>query len=342
MKILIAGCGVAGFSVARKLKELSSDVQVSIADKEGLGLYTKIRLPEYLAGQLPAAKLVLSGPEAIEKLGVRRLSGVGVASFDPVKRVAFLDDGATEEFDKLVLASGADASNPCLPACGSARLFTLRTMADADAIVSASEGAKSAVVVGGGLLGLEAAWALKRRGLSVDVVECLPRLLPRQLDEAESSVLLQKMSGMGFSFHLGRKLECANVEGGKKVLRLDDGSLLAADLIMVSAGIAPRAELARAAGLKVGRGVKADAKLETSAPGVYAVGDCAELDGRIWGLWAAAKDQGEALGEILAGVRDSFSSPVYDPTLKVSGIQMKEIRAEAAALRLAKESASNG
>ncbi len=343
MKILIAGCGVAGFSAARKIRELSPESQVVLVDKEGLGLYTKIRLPEYLAGKLPSAKLILNGPEAIAKLGIKHIQGLNVASFDPAKRVAVLESGAVESYDSLVIASGADASNPCLPACGSAPLFTLRTMADADAIISSCSGAKSAVVIGGGLLGLEAAWALKCRNLSVEIIECLPRLLPRQLDEAESSVLAKKMSEMGFGFHLGRKLECASLEGGKKVLRLDDGSILAADLVLVSAGISPRTALARSAGLEVGRGVKVSSRLETSAKGVYAAGDCAELsNGRIWGLWAASKDQGEALGEILAGVRESFESPVYDPVLKVSGIQMKEIRAEAAAIRTAKETAANG
>ena len=341
MKILIAGCGVAGFSVARKLRELSQDSQVAIVDKEGLGLYTKIRLPEYLAGRLPAAKLTLSGTEAIEKLGIRRISGVAVESLDPSRHIATLEDGSIEQFDKFVIASGADASNPCLSACGSAPIFTLRGMSDADAIIASCTTARTAVVIGGGLLGLEAAWALKCRGLSVEVVECLPRLLPRQLDEEESSVLLRKMSEMGFNFHLGWKLECANLEGGKKVLRFDDGKVLAVDLVLVSAGITPRTAIARSAGIEVGRAIKVGSRLETSAKDVYAVGDCAEIDGRTWGLWAAAKDQGEALGELLAGVRESFSSPVYDPTLKVSGIQMKEIRAEAVALRAGKE-AVNG
>ena len=337
MKVVVAGCGVAGFSVARKLKELSPDAQVLLVDKEGVGLYTKIRLPEYLAGRITAAKLILNGLEAIDKLGIRRLSGVSVESIDLSKRQLNIEGGIVEGYDRLVLACGSDAANPCLPACGSAPVFTLRTLADADAIISSCANARSAVVIGGGLLGLEVAWALKCRNLSVEVVECLPRLLPRQLDETESTILLGKMSEMGFNFHLGCQLECVNLEGGRKVLRFSDGTTIATDLVLVSAGISPRTLLARNAGLEVGRGIKVDERLQTSAKDVFAIGDCAEINGRIWGLWAAAKDQGEALAEILADRRQSFSSPVYDPTLKVSGIQMKEIRAEAVALRAGKE-----
>ena len=325
---------MAGFSAARKLKELAPETDVVIADQEGLGLYTKIRLPEYLAGRLPQAKLLLNGAESIEKLGIRRISGAAVSSLDLGRHEAKLDDGQLESYDALVVASGADAANPCLPACGSAPLFTLRTIADADAIISACEGARSAVVIGGGLLGLEAAWALKCRNLNVSIVECLPRLLPRNLDEIESKLLLEKMTSMGFEFHVGSRLECANVEGGKKVLRLNDGNSLACDFILVSAGIRPRLALAKAAGIETGHGIKVGSRLETSAKDVFAIGDCAELpDGRIWGLWAASKDQGEALGEILAGKRRSFESPKYEPVLKVSGVQMKEIKAEAEALK---------
>ena len=342
MKVLVAGCGAAGFSFARKLKELSSDAQITLVDKEGAGLYTKIRLPEYLAGRLPLAKLTLGSPETIAKLGIKLISGAGVASLDLANSAAKLENGDVESFETLVLASGADAANPCLKACGSTPVFTLRTLADANAIISACSSARKAIVIGGGLLGLEAAWALQARGLAVQIIECLPRLLPRQLDEIESSLLLKRFSALGFEILLGRQLQCASVEGGRKILRLDDGTALDADIVLVSAGIRPRVSLAVSAGLTVNRGIKVGTRLETSAKGVYAIGDCAELDGRIWGLWAAAKDQGEALASILAGKQETFSSPVYDPVLKVSGIQMKELRAEAQALRAEGKASANG
>jgi nitrite reductase (NADH) large subunit len=338
-KTLIIGCGVAGFSAARKLKTLAPDAQVSIVDAEGRGLYTKIRLPEYIAGKLPGEKLVLNSPESIEKLGVRHLKGVSASALDVAKRTVSLSDGSVEEYDELVLACGSSAANPCLKACGNTPVFTLRTLVDADAMIKAAEGAKSATVVGGGLLGLELAWALKSRGLKVDVVECLPRLLPKQFDEIESELLRRKLVEMGFSFHLGVRLDCVSEEGGAKTLKLHDGTLVKTDMVAVSAGITPRLDLAKAAGLECGFGVKVDASLRSSAEGVYAIGDCAELAGRVWGLWAAAKDQGEGLAAILTGAASSFESPVYDPIPKVSGIQIKELRAEAAALRAEKEGA---
>ena len=331
MKVLITGCGVAGFSAARKLKELKPDVEVVLADSEGLGLYAKIRLSEHLSGKLPAAKLMLNGPEALTKLGLRHLRGVSVEALDLANGTAKMSDGSTESFDKLAIASGAVAANPCLAACGNVPVFMLRIMADSEAIISACAKARSAVVLGGGLLGLEAAWALKSRNLEVSVVECQPRLLPRQLNDGESALLLKKMSGMGFAFHIGRKMECLTAQNGRKKLRFDNGLEIETDIVLVSAGIRPRIELAQAAGIATASGIKVDSRLETSVKDVFAIGDCAEISGRVIGLWAASKDQGEALGEILAGVRQSFESPVYAPALKVPGIQFKELKAEAAA-----------
>jgi len=332
-KFVVIGCGAAGFSAARKLKEGAPDSSVSLYDLEGRGLYTKIRLPEYLAGKLPQEKLVLSSPEAIAKLGIEHRRGESVEEILASKGAVRSSSGKIEEFDSLVLAAGADAANPCLKCCGSQPVHTLRTLDDAERIVAKAKGSKDAVVIGGGLLGLEAAWALKEQGLKVQVVECLPRLLPRQLDEAESAVLLRKMTAMGFAFHVGRKLSCVESASGRQRLSLDDGQALEADLILVSAGIVPRTELAARAGIPVNRGVIVNEKLETGVPGIYAVGDCAEIGGFVWGLWAAAKDQGEGVAAILLGSKGSFESPKYDPTLKVSGVQLKEIRAEAAAFK---------
>ncbi len=332
-KFVVIGCGAAGFSAARKLKEGASDASVALYDLEGRGLYTKIRLPEYMAGKLPQEKLVLSSPEAIAKLGIEHRRGEAVEEILVKERSVRTSSGKVEAFDSLVIAAGADAANPCLKTCGSLPVHTLRTLADAESIVAKAKASKDAVVIGGGLLGLEAAWALKEQGLNVRIVECLPRLLPRQLDEAESSILQRKMTSMGFSFHVGRSLSCAESSGGRQRLKLDDGLVLEADLILVSAGISPRTALAAKAGIPVKRGIIVNERLETAIPGIYSVGDCAEVGGFVWGLWAAAKDQGEAVAEILLGSKASFASPKYDPTLKVSGVQLKEIRAEAAALK---------
>ena len=184
-------------------------------------------------------------------------------------------------------------------------------------------------MIGGGLLGLESAWALRCRGLDVTVSEFMDRLLPRQLDAAQSTILLGKLGGTGIQFRLGVSLEEVSPTGSRIRARFSDGSEQECGMLLFSAGIRSRTELASECGLNVCHGIVVDNRLCTSDPDIYAIGDCAELEGKTPGLWIAAKDQGTALGRILAGTLAHFTPPDYSPTLKIAGIQLKEIYLEA-------------
>lgn len=320
----IIGCGIAGFTAAKTLRELMPDAEVVIIDSGTHGLYSRIRLPDVLAGKLPEEKLVLTPPEAIRALGIHLIDGVGVESVQSAGKTLTLTDHRILSYGTLIFATGAEAALP--PIKGASPDMTLRSMEDLERCLKQLLEAKSAIVIGGGLLGLEAAHALLQRNLSVTIVEFMPRLLPRQLSEKESALLLQKFEESGYCVLTGRTTVSLEQNGSRWCVHLDDGTAPEGDIVLISAGIRPRTALAVSAGVAVDRGIVVNDKFETSLQGVYAIGDCAQLNGTVYGLWAASKDQGTALAEILAGTRETFISPVYEPSLKIPGIKLKEIR----------------
>lgn len=232
-----------------------------------------------------------------------------------------------------MLATGAHAAHP--PGARGIEtegVFTLRTLGDAQCLSEKIAKSKSAVVIGGGLLGLELAHALLTRGLKVTVLEYFPTLLPRQLKEAEGRLLQAEMEKMGLSFMLGHVTDqIIKTENGLRV-HTKCGDTLDTDLVAVSTGITPDISLGAQLGLKTEKAIVVNTRLESSERNVYAIGDCAQYNGSIYGLWAAAKEQGETLAGIICGRVESYKGSSCDPILKVTGIQLAEIRSRAAAL----------
>ena len=327
MRIIVAGGGQAGYTAAKKLKLNLPEADILLFDTDTCGLYAKMRLPDYIAGKVAREKLILASPEAMASQGIEVHPGETVEKIDPAAKTLLSSAGKTYAWDKLVLANGADAFVPPVKGIENVEAFTLRTLRDADNLIARSQESKDVIVIGGGLLGLEAAWALRERGLHVTVIEFMNRLLPRQLNETESAVLQEKLSAMGLAFRLGiSATELHNGAAAHSVkVTFSDGSALEAGLLLFSAGIRSRIHPAADCGIKINKAIVVDHKFQTSLPDIYAIGDCAEIDGRTWGLWVAAKDQGDALGDILGGKREMFESPVYTPNLKISGFQLKDL-----------------
>lgn len=330
IKVIVLGAGQAGYTAAKTVKQNLPDTEVLVFEEETVGLYAKMRLPEFVAGTLPEEKLFLAPEPAFQALGLQPFFKANVERVDPLNKQVYVTGFQPFPYDILIFATGARAFVPPVKGIETVESFTLRTLNDAKKIVAKTAEAGDALVIGGGLLGLEAASALRCRGLKVTVSEFMDRLLPRQLDEAQSPILFEKLSETGIKFHLGASLEEVSPSGKRIRAKFSDGSALECGLLLFSAGIRSRVELAFSCGLKVARGIVVDNRLCTSDPDIYAIGDCAELEGKTPGLWVAAKDQGTALGQILAGKLDRFTSPVYSPSLKIAGIQLKDICREAA------------
>jgi nitrite reductase (NADH) large subunit len=326
MRLLIVGNGVAGVTTARLVAERDPSAEVTIYSDEPHAYYPRPRLIELLAGRVQPEGMPFYPEDWYVERGLRTVLGHHVAEVQLEAREVALDDGRRAPFDQLVLATGAHCWVPPIPGVEAEGVFALRTMRDALALRDRASQVQHAVVLGGGLLGLDTAMALRAHGIGVTAVELLPRLLPRQLDDEGAALLQRTTEERGVSILTGDA--CARIErhaGGLR-LSLKSGQNLDAGLVVVSAGIRANVDLAREAGLACHNGVLVNERLQTSAPGVYAVGDVAEFGGRIWGIIPAALAQAQvAAAQILGHMDTLYRDIVPSTTLKVTGIDLTSI-----------------
>ncbi len=268
-----------------------------------------------------ADSLLLGTRDWYEARGIELHVGTRIERVDRVARRAFTGDGAVLEYDALVLATGSAPFVPDVPGIRKRGVFVYRTIEDLDAILAAAKDAQRAVVIGGGLLGLEAARAVRDVGLAVDVVEVAPRLMPRQLDAAASLMLERAVRALGVAVHVDKRP--ARLTGGECVagIEFEDGESIAAELVVVSAGIRPRDELARSAGIEVGPrgGVVVDDRLRTSDERVFAVGEVALHRGTLHGLVAPGYEMADTLARNLVGDKAAFAGSDGSTKLKLLG-----------------------
>lgn len=310
-RIVIIGYGMAGARLAAELHARRGDLKITVFGAERHRAYNRIMLSNLLAGRADELDVTLT--EAAGH-GIDVRSGQPVVAIEPATRTVRVADGTAVEYDQLVLATGSRAVVPALPGLsptGDApgadpaslpeRVAVFRTLDDCRRILAAADGARSALILGGGLLGLEAARGLAARGLDVRVVHKVGQLMERQLDATASAVLARTLAGLGVDTELAAAAESVAATDDGVRLRLGDGRELAADLLVLACGVRPDIDLARRAGLRVGRGVVVDDRMATSDPRIWAIGDCAEHDGVVTGLVAPAWEQARVLARVLAG-----------------------------------------
>ncbi|MEV4505518.1 NAD(P)/FAD-dependent oxidoreductase [Streptomyces klenkii] len=304
-RIAVVGAGMAAARFAERFQALGGDAEVTLYGAEPRAPYNRVLLADVLAGRYAADDLTLPAGEA------RLRTGCEVTGLDTVAQTLELADGGHVPYDELVLATGAEPV-----ACGElgrSRVHVVRTADDGEALAGAAARARRAVVIGGGVLGVSVARALASRGLPVTIVHRAPHLVERDLDGPAGELLRQGLAGLGVEVRTGvsvRETETGAETGaeaeaeaeayGDGRLELSDGHTLDADLVIAACGVTPRTALARAAGLPVRTGVVVDDRL-SCAPGVYAIGDCAEHAGRTHGTAGAAWEQADVLAARLSG-----------------------------------------
>ncbi|HSD94969.1 MAG TPA: FAD-dependent oxidoreductase, partial [Syntrophales bacterium] len=248
-----------------------------------------------------------------------------IVDIRPAEKTVLASDGKIYPYDKLLLATGSHAVVPKMPGSDLEGVFTLHTAADADAMMQWADKAKSLVVIGGGILGIEAGNGLRKRGLQVTVVGRNKRLLPKQMDPAGAVFLQRRLEEMGFAFHLGvTPREIARLNG-RLAVHLDDGKTLETDMVLLSAGAAPDLALARKTGLTIGKAVQVDDRLRTNLEDIYAAGDLIEHRGVYYGIWPPAMAQGRAAGANMAGKETIYEGTLQSHRLKVAGIDLVSI-----------------
>jgi nitrite reductase (NADH) large subunit len=336
MKVIVIGNGVAGVQVAKELRAREPDagkLSILILARERHHYYSRIRLPEAFDPAGPSAEaLALYKPSWYAERSIEVRLDANVAAIDRAARTVSLDTGAQVPYDALVIATGSSPARPELPGVYLPGVSAVREFDDA-LTVRASVAAKpaAAVVIGGGLLGLEAARHLELSGVGkVTVLEAAPRLLPRQLDAEGGAVLAAALAGLGIETRVAMKV--AGFEGKSRVesVALEGGEDIPAGTAIISMGVRPRLGLAQAAGLRTARGIVVDDYLRTSEPSIYALGDCAEYRGAVWGIIPAAMDEAPCCAAaVLGDASRPYSGTLPANSLKVAGVELASFGAAA-------------
>ncbi|GAA3693257.1 nitrite reductase large subunit NirB [Nonomuraea antimicrobica] len=327
-RIVVVGYGPAAHRLVETLASKGFDGTVTVIGEEPRPAYDRVALTSYLSGT-SAEDLTYPVPAGV----VTRLSS-RVTGIDREARLVTLADGGAEPYDVLVLATGSAPFVPPVP--GAEHAFVYRTIEDLDAIRTAAKDAAEGVVVGGGLLGLEAADALRSLGLKTHIVEMSPWLMPRQVDEGGGSVLRSHIEGLGLSVHAGAGVREIVTDAAGEVtgLRKPDGTLIGAQIVVFSAGIRPRDELARSAGLEVGPrgGVVVGPSMLTSDPSIYAIGECALAGGTAYGLVGPCNTMAEVAADRITGGSATFDGADLSTRLKLLGVEVAQFGAMEGAL----------
>ncbi len=324
-RVVVIGNGIAGVTAADHVRRRHPDCEIDIVADEPYPLYNRMGVSRLVYGRSAMVGLQLLPDDWYDHNRITCWLNTSAQGLDLNRREVMLGTGESLGYDRLILAMGADASTPPIGGFGAPGTFVLRRAGDAFAIRAYAQRhrATRAVVAGGGPLGLEAAYSIRKLGLNVTVLERGPRLLPRQLDRRAGDLLREYLEGLGLRIQLGSEPTTVRATDGRlDAIVLSDGAQLASDLLLVAAGISPLVELARKGGLDTRRGVVVDDELRTSDPDVFAVGDLAEHDGRICGLWPAAVEQGEIAAENAVGGTRTYEGTVPVATLKVVGVDL--------------------
>jgi nitrite reductase (NADH) large subunit len=327
MKLIVIGNGMVGQRLLEQLQATASNFEITVLCEESRPAYDRVHLTSYFSGK-SAQELSLVPPDFFDQSGISLQLSERAVAIDRGRRVVDTAGGLRLEYDRVVLATGSYPFVPKVPGHDRPGCFVYRTIDDLDAIRNASVDAKSGVVIGGGLLGLEAAKALKDLGLETHVVEFAPRLMAVQIDDAGGSMLLGRIRSLGVGVHTGKQTTAiADGSAHAHCLRFADGSTLETDLIVFSAGIRPRDELARAAGLMVGeRGVVIDDACRTSDPDIFAIGECALWKGKIYGLVAPGYQMAGIVASQLLGKSEAqFAGADMSTKLKLMGVDVASI-----------------
>ncbi len=322
-RLVIVGAGMAAHSLVEELLARAPGRHaITLLGAERHAPYNRILLSQVLSGEKRREDAGLADAAGLASRGVRFRGGAAVAAIDRALRFVVTAAGESIGYDKLVLATGSQPFRPAIPGAGLPGVVGFRDLDDVEAMLEAARPGARAVVIGGGLLGLEAAAGLARRGMAVTVVHLMPSLMERQLDADAARLLAGSLATRGIGVAVAAEAEA--ILGGEKVagVRLKGGQTLPADLVVIAIGIRPNADLARRSGLACGRGVVVDDGLGTADPAVLALGECIEHRGQTFGLVAPIWEQARVLADRLAGGDARYEGSTSYASLKVTGIDL--------------------
>jgi nitrite reductase (NADH) large subunit len=325
--LVVIGHGMVGHRLLECLVDrgLTRKFEITVFGDEPRAAYDRVALSSMFDG-IPAEDLSLVKPRFFEDSGIRAHVGDRIVSLDRHRKSVTSERGITMSYDVAILATGSKAFVPPLPGRDLLGCFVYRTVQDVEAIRAWASGRRVGAVIGGGLLGLEAAKALRSLGLETHVLERAPRLMPLQIDDGGGLALRRRIEDLGVAVHTAAETReiVADGEGKVRAIRFADGSEIPLDIVVFSAGIQPRDELARAAELEIGErgGVRVNAACRTSDESIYAIGECALAAGQIWGLVGPGYTMAGVVADQLAGGDATFAGADLSTKLKLMGVDV--------------------
>jgi nitrite reductase (NADH) large subunit len=326
MKLVMIGNGMAGVRTLEELRKYAPDLyDITVFGAEPHGNYNRILLSPVLSGEMTLPEIMLNDLDWYRDNEITLHAGKKVVRIDRIHRVVIAEDGTEAEYDRLLIATGSSPFILPVPGNDLPGVIGYRDIADTEAMIEAAKTHKHAVVIGAGLLGLEAANGLALRGMDVTVVHLMPWIMERQLDKAAADMLQASLEQKGLRFKLERQTaELVKGESGRVcAIRFKDGETLPADIVVMAAGIRPNIELAKAAGLHCNRGIVVNDTMQTFDPRVYAVGECVEHRGIAYGLVAPLFEQAKVCANHLANFGiGRYQGSVVSTKLKVTGIDV--------------------
>ena len=332
-KLIVVGNGMAGMKVVEELLEIAPKAyDITVIGAEPHPNYNRILLSPVLAGEKRVDEIILNSLDWYREKGVTLIAGDPVVAIDRRKRTVRTQDGVELEYDRLLLATGSKSVILPIPGNDLDGVVTFRDLEDVDAMLEAARTHRKAVVIGGGLLGLEAANGLMKQGMDVTVVHIFDTLMERKLDRTAAALLKDSLEQRGMKFKMPAKTvelrtERTTANGSPRArvgsVHFEDGSMLEADLVVMAAGIRPNADLARAAGLRCDRGVLVNDTMQTFDPSIYAVGECVQHRDSTYGLVAPLFEQAKVCATHLAefGI-GRYTGSIVSTQLKVTGIDV--------------------
>ncbi|USA40107.1 nitrite reductase large subunit NirB [Pelagerythrobacter marinus] len=323
-KLVVIGNGMAGCRAVEEILERDGDrYDITIFGAEPRVNYNRIMLSPVLAGEKTFDEIVINSAEWYAENDIELVSGDPVSHIDRAAKTVLSQSGRVEPYDKLLIATGSDPFIIPIPGNDLAGVITFRDLDDVDKMLAAAEKGGDAVVIGGGLLGLEAAHGLSLRGMKVTVVHLMPTLMERQLDEAAGYLLRQELEKRGQTILTGANTKVIHgIEGHVAGIELEDGTRVKADIVVMAAGIKPSTGLAKSAGLECERGIVVDDHMVTSDPDILAVGECVQHRGACYGLVAPLWEMCRSLADHLTDAPTGYAGSVTSTKLKVSGIDL--------------------
>lgn len=322
IKYLIIGNGIGGLSAAREIRRHDKEGNIVLISSEPYLTYYRPKLTEGIFKEHTVSSLLVNDEKWYKDKDIKAILNTTVEKIDIDNNMVYMDDGNKMEYEKLLIATGSRPFIPPIDGKNKKGVFTLRTLQDLYEFKEFLKTCNTVSVIGGGLLGLEAAWSLKQLGKKVNVIEFLPYLLPKQLDVELANKLEERLNGSGLTIYTNSQVDEVLGEERANGIKLKGGRDIPTDAILISSGIRPNLDLVRDTPIKYDKGIKVDRQMRTNIENIFAVGDVVEVDGKVLGLWTAANEQGKIAGANMVGIEMEYEQPKIFTTLDLGDIKV--------------------